>query len=443
MTLADISKGIHAKTYWIAKILTLMVITCFSIYDVRAGNFNQKKVKVDNVRIPTYFFSDSLSDPLCYSSGLYDWDNPYKNDLESPLYQDLIGFDWQSYHEAYSSSLTVQHDAISGPMRNLLAVAHKAIFLRDEDQLNSLEKYLVALAEAETLMDTITISEAEAMGSCWNGKNKENSACHYHAPQYAAIWSAHYTIVAKILAPHLSQTANVKIASYAKSLYERFGQPYFLNTTNKKKGGYYEMADGAINALAYASLVNDEQLAKKIFATALQEIDERINSEGLIRQNSLRGVRGLWYHSLGLNGMLAVAFLADVWQVKIPAHVLKKLKKATTHASKTITDYNYYERLLAKKGMSYNSSTSKSNERSHLHQLAIGIDVLALRVTNDKLPADVRYISLRKSEGPTDWLIGFNPRCGIPKTEWIEYDIEKIEMDALRKKIESRMKRPK
>ena len=72
--------------------------------------------------------------------------------------------------------------------------------------------------------------------------------------------------------------------------------------------GYYQMGHGAVSMLAYANWHNDKKIAEYTFKTTFQNINYKIwDEEGFIDNNSFRGVRGYWYHSLALNNMLGVA----------------------------------------------------------------------------------------------------------------------------------------
>ena len=51
--------------------------------------------------------------------------------------------------------------------------------------------------------------------------------------------------------------------------------------------------------------------------------------DGYINNNSFRGTKALWYHSMGLNVALSYVYIADLWGAEVPTKLQKKLVRAS------------------------------------------------------------------------------------------------------------------
>ena len=98
---------------------------------------------------------------------------------------------------------------------------------------------------------------------------------------------------------------------------------------NKYKKQFSQMANGglAMHLLTHIGIIVYLTLAANTFKKIFKNIDKVFMDDGYIRGTSFRGVRGFWYHSYGTNSALAVIALADLWKVKTPNYVRKKVTK--------------------------------------------------------------------------------------------------------------------
>ena len=167
-------------------------------------------------------------------------------------------------------------------------------------------------------------------------------------------------------------------------MYFKFIQPA---ENNIEERGFYAMANGGLNILAYANWTEDKKLAEREISLRFQEIDTLFYEDGYINNNSFRGVRAQWYHSYGLNPALAYVFIAKLWGVKVPDQIMSKLIKASELVNLAILDR---ESFLNRKfeGKNNNITTDPSKAIWHTHQHAIAINTLMRLVTEVEMAKD-------------------------------------------------------
>ena len=189
-------------------------------------------------------------------------------------------------------------------------------------------------------------------------------------------------------------------------MYLKFIQPA---ENNIEERGFYAMANGGLNILAYANWIEDKNLAAKEINLRFQEIDTLFYEDGYINNNSFRGVRAQWYHSYGLNPALAYVFISKQWGAEVPDQIMNKLIKASELVNLAILDRKSF---LNRKfeGENNNITTDPSKAIWHTHQHAIAINTLMKLVTKVEMVEDTMWDSKRARVG-IDETIGFNPQC--------------------------------
>ena len=103
------------------------------------------------------------------------------------------------------------------------------------------------------------------------------------------------------------------------------------------------LANGGIGRLAYAHWTNDIQLAKDEFKKRFNQIDRLTLKDGYYNNNSFRGVRALWYHSMGLDNVLGYIAIAKAWNVEVPEIVLNKAKLSAKVNNLGIDNYKGFK----------------------------------------------------------------------------------------------------
>ena len=374
------------------------------------------KADTKPIRLTKYFFGETIGLPNCIKGPVPE--TAYR--IKFPRFQSsqeaqrfissVVGFDWEKEHQATSNSLSVKHEKISKPVRELFALVQNAVSKNDTFLIEKSKKLVIDIALANTIMNTPSIRDTRS--NCYGGRNNINAKCLAHAPQYAMLFGANYTVAASMLRNYMSDEEKTITSTYIEKLYEKFSKPLFQEFRNVGKS-FQDMANGGIAVLAYGYWKNDTALITNTFDLIFANIDEVFMDDGYIKGSSFRGVRGFWYHSYGTNSALATIALADLWKVKVPGHVRAKVKKATTLLNLGVNDVEKFYSRPSPDDRQYNATYDEKYARHHLHQVAIGIGVLSkmavgveVQIENDKL-----YLSKSITEFPSDFTIGFNPFC--------------------------------
>ena len=394
-------------------LLTVLFIALFS-QTAFAGNWNTSQPTVTEPTFSKYFFGDTIGKKGCLLGDL----NPYRHRLKSretaiDIVSSVIGFDWAAEHARGGTSLSVNHEKISKPARELFALAHQAIQTNDDLLKTQVKKLFIDIAEADTVLNSPTLKDTRSKGGlCYGDGNDTKAICRFHTPLFAMQFGTNYLIAATLLKGDMSPKEQKIVDKYADELYRKFSRPMFTHMS-KQKASFSQLANGGIAILAHAFWKNDKKLGQKTFSSIFANIDRVFMSDGYIKGTSFRGVRGFWYHTYGANSALAVIALADLWKIKTPPKVFAKVKKATSLINVGINDIAQFNSRPDPDGKQRNASYDEKDARYHVHQMAIGIANLARIAVDEKLniAEDQTYQRFTPSEYPSDFTIGFNSNC--------------------------------
>lgn len=132
----------------------------------------------------------------------------------------------------------------------------------------------------------------------------------------------------------------------------------------------------------------------------IAQINQHMDKNGYIYSNSWRGVRSLWYHSLGVDGIFGFGELLETQGIDFYNHPLlkDKLRKSYIAALKGSDDPLLFE---AKGNRGYNYTKDESKARRHLHQLATSLQWIGAW----------RYPDVGQKSLPVEFdkVIGINP----------------------------------
>jgi hypothetical protein len=437
------------------RIFFTFVFLVFFSATVGAGNWNNSKSKPNgaakNIFIPQYFFANSINQN-CLMEGKHE--HLSFGGVRSPLSLDLTKeknfqwmdklkfYNWKGDHDKRSDSLDVYMEQLTNRMNFLNATIDNAIIQRELDvQAKLAIKLLVAYAENNLMLDSTSIPEIYAMkkkgtfDQCYKGKGNTKAVCHWHTAQEASRFAGQITIAALKVRPFMDKASSGIIGNYLKSLYEKFSQPWQDNHGKRWKKqsqvGFYQMGYGSFSVLAYAAYTQDKQLAHKTFEETYNYIDKRLLEDGFIVNNSFRGVRGFWYHTLGLNNILGFVALAGEWNYPLNDDFRLRISKAVDQMGLGARDIDAYHAQWIDKfnTKTYrlkfagrdiyvgNSSLDEKDARYHIHQQAPFIDYLSKRYSD----ADVSFFSqeitgvkiwkYKKRGAYYDRMLSFNPKC--------------------------------
>ena len=361
------------------------------------------EINPNDLSVPkNYYINDELS--ILQSCPAYG-DVVFTSDLTKKNLNDFVGYDWPSDWKKNSNSLTVNHQRITLPMKDFLIATHNAVSNEDQINITLAKEYAVKIAQADTLYDSIGYKAVKKKPGCYaNGDT--NAPCWYHQYSFAREVFGNFIVAAVWLKPYFSETEFEIVNNYIKKMYLKFIQPA---ENNIEEQGFYAMANGGLNILAYANWIEDKKLAAKEINLRFQEIDSLFYEDGYINNNSFRGVRAQWYHSYGLNPALAYVHIAKLWGSEVPNQIMSKLIKASDLVNLAILDR---ESFLNRKfeGENNNITTDPSKAIWHTHQHAMAINTLMKLVTEVEMVEDTVWDSKRARVG-IDETIGFNPQC--------------------------------
>ena len=361
-----------------------------------------------SIHIPKYFYGDKLGSCEMMHNG-----RPVslKSAYIRMKIKGVIGYDWDADHHARSDSLSVRHENISVPARILFAASHQAMSSKDATLIQKAISYVVGIAQADTILNTMTVREVKNIGTkCYAGKGRTSAKCWAHAPQFAAQFAGNYLVSAVLLKPKMTKAQRRIVDNYTRKLHRRYIKPWYAGA--RRGRGFFQMANGGISELAYAAWSEDKRLASKTFKRMFKDIRSRFFKDGYINNNSFRGVRGFWYHTYGVNSALAVIGLAKAWDVGVPKGVTDRVRKSVELINVGVVNLKKFD---SRKFSGYrgNASTNPKDARPHIHQMAIAIDSMARHYAKVALKHDPVYERKRRKQGPSDFTVGFNPVCMI------------------------------
>ena len=400
--------------------------------------------KKNNIVIPKYFFANELTKETCPLEGVHghgSWGKTYweldlainhvsksKNpELQGNNYDHLMKlteYDWNKDHEQRSNSLYVNHEKHS----NRLALLHGAIVTaiinnKMDEHGPIIVDVMLAWAEAGVMLSTLTSKEISKLKDegkvdklCYgNSKALTNSPCISHRPHEAQIFGATYIQQAYLMKDQFTKEQLQIVDEYIDALYKKYIEPWATKelTTKKSARGFIQMADGTISVLSYLAWKNKPEEAAKWIKKGIKKANKVVYNDGYIHNNSFRGVKDVWYHSQGVNNLLGLYAIAELWGYKkFPKKLKKKIDKSVDVLNLGLTDIKTYRKRKDPSGLK-NFSTKQKDAAYHTHQMAISLDWLIEKYTDKDhtIVANDRMWKSKKSAYFVDRNFGFEPKC--------------------------------
>ena len=400
--------------------------------------------KKNDIVIPKYFFANELTKETCLLKGVHgygSWGKTHweldlainhvsksKNpELQGNNYDHLMKlteYDWNKDHEQRSNSIYVNHEKHS----NRLALLHGAIVTAIID--NKMEEHgpiiaevMVAWAEAGVMLSTLTSKEISKLKDegkvdklCYGGaKAKGDKPCISHRPHEAQIYGATYIQQAYLMKDQFTKEQFQIIDKYIDTLYKKYIKPWATKelTTKKSARGFIQMADGTISVLSYLAWKDKPEEVAKWIKKGIGKANKVIYKDGYIHNNSFRGVRDVWYHSQGVNNLLGLYAIAELWGYnKFPKKLKKKIDKTVDVLNLGLTDIKTYRKRKDPSGLQ-NFTKNQAHATYHVHQMAISLDWLIEKYTDrdHTIVANDRMWKSKKSAYFVDRNFGFEPKC--------------------------------
>jgi hypothetical protein len=378
------------------KIFILIVLTLFSVQS-----------KAIDIKFPGNFYTKEIKSCKAMDE---NYTPTFSNKLIVNKVKKLVGYDWHTDWRLNSNSMSVFHRGITVPSTMLMSATHNAISNDNKNNIKTAKNLLIELANADTLYDSIGYYEVKKKPNCYAGGDIK-APCWYHQYAFARDVFSNYIITALWLKDELNEQEFKIVDQYIKKMYKKFIKPIEFQ---KEEKGFYQMANGGMGILVYASWTSNKELAAKEITHRFTEIDKLFYEDGYINNNSFRGYRGQWYHSYGLNSALGYVYIAKLWGAKVPIKLQKKLVKASKVTNLAITDWDKFKsRKYA--GDTPNAINDPENAKKNTHEMAFALDTLMKILTGVELEHDPVYLSWRKKSmrQGVDQLVGFNPNCTL------------------------------
>lgn len=280
--------------------------------------------------------------------------------------------DWSTLKKAGGgTALTRTHGKFSREWKRIYEDAMRAYVNNNNRLAMYVIDTLYQAADNDTLLGTINARNAYTMG-CW--EKGSSGICPFMHSITASEFFINSTHAAILVQSWLKTKPGVKtkIDNWLDRGYKKFVKGVAdLNGTGPN-GGLYEYMNGKSGVLIYAIYKNDPDLFLRYAQKGIAQINQHMDKNGYIFSNSWRGVRSLWYHSLGVDGVFGFGELLETQGIVFYDHPLlkNKLRKSYIEAMKGSDDPYLFE---AKGFKGYNFTADESKGRRHLHQNATAL----------------------------------------------------------------------
>ena len=240
--------------------------------------------------------------------------------------------------------------------------------------------------------------------SCWKGPDGK---CAYHHPEFATQAFAGMMLTAIVLEEYATPDQKKKFDTYFEKMYKRFVFPQAFNDWSS---GFYAGANGGIANLAYARWTRDEFLFKKEITYRKMIIRKHFRKDGWIENNSWRGNRDYWYHTLGVDSVLGYMIIArsngfDLFNdTQIGPRVYASIEK-------TLLGNVSLEEFSKKGYKGKNHITGAKDARPHMHGEATNLIPIVENEYGISIKPRMAYYRSQVGQVMVNSASGFNASC--------------------------------
>jgi hypothetical protein len=350
--------------------------------------------RAQDVRLPSDFIVERLAGAECarfYAPGRLASDLRFVSELRGQRLRS-------------DNSLTIRHDAISDRWTRLLGVAYGAAAKGDARAGQAVVATLTELARAQALLDAPSVEQA-LRTPCWADGNP-GAPCPLHVVSHTGYAIVAMIVAAIVLEEHVTEADRATLDGYFDAGYRRFIAPLARN--GARSDGLYEFADYGLGVLAYARWTRDPRLAASELRARRSSFLSKIAPDGMIDNNSFRGFRGYWYHTLGAEAALGYALVArsfgrDFFADPSLGPRLRNLAAQTVRGADPAV-------FAALPPRGDNAARNPGDAIPHMHQFAVNLPRIIRTEFGFEVPTAGRYRELSSSE-TISRLIGFDARC--------------------------------
>lgn len=323
------------------------------------------------------------------------------NEQNLNFVEDLIGIEPTELYN--SNSLTVKWNYIGDRVLRNLGMAYTVASENNQEDAEKL------LAMVEQAADTSLFYDWEnwqdiAGKSCWKGPD---SKCAYHHPEVVSQAFLGMMMTAIVLEEYVTPSQKTKFDNYFKKMYNRFIKPQAFNSWST---GFYAGANGGIANLAYARWTRDQGLFIKEINYRTRIIKKHFREDGWIENNSWRGNRDYWYHTLGVDTVLGYMLIARSNGVDLFNDPIIGLRVRAS-IDKTILGNQSLEKFSEKGHKGKNHITGAKDARPHMHQEATNLVEIVSREYGIDIKPRSEHFRRQDDQEKVNSLVGFNASC--------------------------------
>ena len=138
------------------KLLGIIVIGLLLIENAHA------KIKSKDITFPGKYYTKEIK--TCSAIPV---DKSFSNLSIVKTVKSVVGFDWAKYHTENSTSIYVDHSAITVPIKVMMASTHNAIGNNNQINIDVAKSLLIEMAETNTLYNSIGYEELKKKPKCY------------------------------------------------------------------------------------------------------------------------------------------------------------------------------------------------------------------------------------------------------------------------------------
>ena len=302
-----------------------------------------------------------------------------------------------------SGSLTVKWNYIGDKVLRLVDLSYTVASDKDAQGAKVLLNIIEEAANTNLMYNWENWNDIKGK-SCWKGPDGK---CAYHHPEFTTHFITGILISAIVLEEYITPQQKVTFDKYFAKMYKRFIRPQAFNNWSS---GFYANANGGVGNIAYARWTNDEKLFLKEVNYRKKIIRGHFRKDGWIENNSWRGNRDYWYHTLGLDSALGYMLLArangyDLFKdTDINSRISASIDK-TVLGNKSLEEFS-------KKGYKgKNHVTGKRGARPHMHQESINLVQIMQEEYGVYITPRKQHFSRQHGREKVSSHVGFNASC--------------------------------
>lgn len=302
-----------------------------------------------------------------------------------------------------SNSLTVKWNYIGDRILSMLDMTYTVASEKDKIGADKILQTIENAAD-KNLFYTWDNWNDIAGKSCWKGPNGK---CAYHHPEMVSQFFAGILISAIVLEEYVTPKQKQKFDVYFAKMYKRFTKPQAFNDWST---GFYAGANGGLGNIAYARWTRDTRLFNKEINYRKKIIKKHFRKDGWIENNSWRGNRDYWYHTLAVDTVLGYMLIArsngvDLFNDPVIG------PRVNASIQKTILGNESLSKFSEKGYKGKNHIKGKKDARPHMHQEATNLVQILQREYGVVIMPRQEHFRRQKDQIMVNSNVGFNASC--------------------------------